>query len=78
LYISQKPCFEDIHSKVLELLHANKWTDKQTDTWMGGKSFHLCSTVMYTHIKITKINNLLNQKKKNQTTVWAKKFLILL
>ena len=46
LYISQKPCFEDIHSKVLELLHANKWTDKQTYERMDGKSFNLCSTGM--------------------------------
>lgn len=42
LYISQKPCFEDIHSKVLELLHANKWTDKQTYERIDGKSFNLC------------------------------------
>jgi len=35
LYISQKPCFEDIHSKVLELLHANKWTaSRHMKGWM--------------------------------------------
>jgi hypothetical protein len=49
LYISQKPCFEDIHSNVLELLHANKWTEKQTCDRMDGKSFNLYSTDVNTH-----------------------------
>jgi hypothetical protein len=44
LYISQKRCFEDIHTKILELLHANKWTDKQTYERMDEKSFNSCST----------------------------------